>query len=250
MFKSARLSVNVHMTRVASWQPTLQRRVDASSDGTDTKPQFDFSVSQSAHALDVSKVLSRSSSSQLRNSFDYTNASEEDYGIMSLSALVCFPWLSFMLDCVGALTHMHVNANVTHKHRFMEESDDMLKIRRNSLNTQMGPYRTSLTRQHSSGSSTSRTDQMTTKLLVAVSDSLWQCVLQGREPAVIANAVEFEDSGSRPEMLDLYDFDRFAKTLHTIRDGGDESPAIAAVDEVKRGAHQPRAVQEAMTWQV
>ena len=94
---------------------------------------------------------------------------------------------------------------------------------------------------------------MTTKLLVAVSDNLWQCVLQGREPAVIARAVEFEDSESRPEMLDLYDFDRFAKTLYKIRDGGDESPKKTAVDDAKHGAQEPRAVptvQEAMTWQV
>ena len=150
---------------------------------------------------------------------------------------------------------MHIS-QCKHKHRMLGDSDDMVKIRRNSLNTQMGFRRNSVNtqilpgRQHPGGSNTSKTDQKTTKLLVAVSDKLWQCVLQGQQPAIIAHSVEFEDVGSRPAMLDLYDYDRFVKNMYKITDGGDESPTKAPEDEAIQYAHEPPAVQEALTWQV
>lgn len=137
-----------------------------------------------------------------------------------------------------------------------DSDDDMFKIRRNILNTQMGFRRNNLDaqillgRQQPGGLNTSKTDQKTTKLLVAVSDKLWQCVLQGQQPAIEAHSVEFEDLGSRPTMLDLYDYDRFVRNMYKIRDGGDESPAKVPVDEAMQNAHEPPAVQEALTWQV
>ena len=159
--------------------------------------------------------------------------------------------------------HTHVNAypctfhKCKHKHRVVGDSDDMVKIRR-SLNTQMGFRRNTLHtqilqgRQHPGGSSTSKTDEKTTKLLVAVSDKLWQSVLQGQQPAIIAHSMdsEFEDLGSRPTMLDLYDYDRFVKNMCKITDGGDERPTKVPEDEAKQCAHEPPAVQEALTWQV
>lgn len=104
----------------------------------------------------------------------------------------------------------------------------------------------------------SKPDEMTTKMLVAASDKLWQSVLQGSAPLVISHPVEFQVSGSlhprqrlcfwylrrlttnmlsntlrlsaprsaagRPQALDNYDFDDFAKNLYRIKDEGDESP--------------------------
>jgi hypothetical protein len=43
--------------------------------------------------------------------------------------------------------------------------------------------------------SSSKPDEMTTKMLVAASDKLWQSVLQGSVPCVVAHPVEFLATG-------------------------------------------------------
>ena len=104
------------------------------------------------------------------------------------------------------------------------------------LYTQMGAY-SGLRKGSFSGPKSPKTDQVTTKLLVAASDKLWQYVLQGSTPRVIAHPVEFEEAGGRPHTLDHFDYDKFAKCLWEIKDEGDESPQRAPRD--LRGQHVP-----------
>lgn len=69
------------------------------------------------------------------------------------------------------------------------------------------------------------TDEVTTKLLVAVSDRLWQHVLHGSTAKVIAHPVELTSGGGmRSETQDCHDYDTFAKSLYLIKDEVDESP--------------------------
>ena len=46
----------------------------------------------------------------------------------------------------------------------------------------------------------SKPDEMTTKMLVAASDKLWQSVLHGSAPWVISHPIEFQVSGSLPPL--------------------------------------------------
>lgn len=87
----------------------------------------------------------------------------------------------------------------------------------------MGAY-SGLRKQAGNVPKSPKTDQVTTKLLVAASDKLWQYVLQASTPRIIAHPVEFEEAGTRPHALDHFDYDKFAKSLWEIKDEGDESP--------------------------
>jgi len=97
---------------------------------------------------------------------------------------------------------------------------------RNALKPQVGSHAAFASRQRPARvPNTAKADQATTKLLMAASEKLWQYVLEGsatRRGDASAVADDMEAVDRRPQALQVFDFDKFARNLHLIKDEDEE----------------------------
>lgn len=189
------------------------------------KPVFDFSQSQRAHAVGSGPA---GSSSQLRNSLDYANITathgidsslDDDTDLRALrhgassppapslqppsplSVLSCSR--TCCLHACASRPQWHPALPVLHFSPYCP-SPLLFCTPVTGENLQGGAYRRRKRgglgwERGGSGSgaavSSSKPDEMTTKMLVAASDKLWQSVLRGSVPWVVAHPFEFLATG-------------------------------------------------------